>query len=146
MPSCNQHYVDNQGLCHVCGMPLNPDYGIAYFGQEGWDEIVLRWKRKLQPLPKDVIMSGHEEGEDDVLRTEELQNRARNQDGHRRGAGKEVPTDPDDGVERTHSEEGAPDGAPLHERRDTEWEVKIHSFGGPKVPGIRKTDWDDEGS
>lgn len=42
----DQHYVDNQGVCHGCGKPLNSDYGIAYYGEEGWAEVVANWEKE----------------------------------------------------------------------------------------------------
>jgi len=35
----HRHHVDNQGLCHTCGKPMNADYGIEYFGEEGWADL-----------------------------------------------------------------------------------------------------------
>jgi hypothetical protein len=43
MSHCDTCYVDNQGLCHKCGRPMNSDWGITYFGEAAWQEIVDRW-------------------------------------------------------------------------------------------------------
>jgi hypothetical protein len=31
-PRCPPHYCDNQGLCHYCGMVMEPDWWAAYTG------------------------------------------------------------------------------------------------------------------
>ena len=34
MKNCTEHYEDNQGYCHNCGMPI---WGDAYLGERlGW--------------------------------------------------------------------------------------------------------------
>jgi hypothetical protein len=53
MSKCTTHYVDNQGLCHRCGKPMNMDYWLGSIGPEAYcdleDKLGYRreWHRKV---------------------------------------------------------------------------------------------------
>ena len=44
---CETHYVDNQGFCYHCGMPMNFDYWLASIGPEAyrnWEQYTDEWR------------------------------------------------------------------------------------------------------
>jgi len=82
--------------------------------------------------------------EDDYeLRIEKLSYRSWREDRAYRRDRKEILPDVNDGSQRSGSEESSTFGTTLPERRDSEWEVKIHQDNYPAIPGVRKTDRDD---
>ena len=43
-----QHYVENSGLCHGCGKPMNFDYWLGSIGPEAYrnpDKYRDEWKK-----------------------------------------------------------------------------------------------------
>lgn len=85
-------------------------------------------------------------GEANVCRSKTVSNRTRRKGSTGRKKRSEVNADLDDGIVRTYGQEGSIDRRKIPERRDTEWTVKIHQDGDQAIPGIRKTDRNDESS
>lgn len=46
-------YADNQGSCHTCGRPVNPDAWMAYYGASkiAFDAAVTRWEDSFEDGP-----------------------------------------------------------------------------------------------
>jgi hypothetical protein len=52
---CKTHYVDNQGFCHRCGMPMNFDYWLASIGPKAyrnWEQHLDEWETLISDWVK----------------------------------------------------------------------------------------------